>query len=614
MTPSKLLTEFAPRMLRVFTSGSIATVAALVLLTAAGEVGAASLSYAVGAPEVLYKASKRRSAGLNYWMDGSLGIVPLGNGQYDFYAANSTKPVRTTGTLETLGKKKKSVKISGLPKGYFNYVAGGPIYYDAASGRRLMMYHAERHAGSNKNYYSVLGMAVSTDAAGLKFQDLGLIVTPNVTMEQMPHPIEVGGGSFAVTNDHLYVYYRDYLAGGGSSELAVARAPLSTLLSNAYQHAGTSFTKYYAGDWSEPGLGGRSSPLEVGNPANAWSAVSYNDYLGGMVMVSSQWTAVGGDLYMATSSDGVNWSARQPIAVDPGEQMYPSLIGMGPDPTTTGQSFYTYYTDSAKGAFKRWSDAKIVRRQITLNPLLEPPPAPLQSPDWTPVANYQGDYQGGGPAAGWTYAWSASGKLGDAAGYAPLSWSPSAGVYNTTGGATPVYNGTMHNDDYLWLSGASGHPGRSQYYTIAGYTIQPEDGEGLYRLVNSLIHKDTVQTTGEDGLDLRVYLNDALLGSPQPVATSGMFATFNRDLGQLSVGDTVWVMIGSAKNQYYDQFTDFDFTIEKLMPAAEAVQSLAVVPEPAAAAMWAVAAMAFGAASRGRRRRAKLRRSPHPSR
>ena len=70
---------------------------------------------------------------------------------------------------------------------------------------------------------------------------------------------------------------------------------------------------------------------------------------------------------MSTSMDGVNWSPRQAIVADAGEQMYPTLIGTGADPTHTGQSFYAYYTDSAAGAWNRWNDAKLVRRQITLN-------------------------------------------------------------------------------------------------------------------------------------------------------------------------------------------------------------------------------------------------------
>jgi hypothetical protein len=232
--------------------------------------------------------------------------------------------------------------------------------------------------------------------------------------------------------------------------------------------------------------------------------------------------------------------------------------------------------------------------------VVAPPP---QAPQWGAVASYRGDYKPGGPAAGWTYAWSAAGRLGDAASYAPLAWSDSAGVYNTTGAATQVYDGKAHNDDYLMLTPDGGHPGRGKYYTIAGYTIQPEDGDGLYRLVStSLMKSDGVKSKGEDGLDLQVFLNNARLGAAQSVGVDGSIVSFNRDLGQLAVGDTLYVMVGSAKNQNYDLFKGFNFTIEKLMPAALApLAAIQAVPEPAAGLMAAVGA-AWASAALGRRR------------
>jgi hypothetical protein len=105
-----------------------------------------------------------------------------------------------------------------------------------------------------------------------------------------------------------------------------------------------------------------SSALEPGNPANWWSSVSYNEYLDQLVLVSSQWQSggTGPDLYLATSPDGVNWSARQPLVLDAGEQMYPTIIGTGADPQITGQSFYVYYTDG-----KRWKNAQLARRLVS---------------------------------------------------------------------------------------------------------------------------------------------------------------------------------------------------------------------------------------------------------
>ena len=113
-----------------------------------------------------------------------------------------------------------------------------------------------------------------------------------------------------------------------------------------------------------------------------------------------------------------------------------------------------------------------------------------------------------------------TGKLGDASKYANLSWSSVAGAYNTTGGATTVWNGKSHNDDYLTLGLDYGHPGRPGYYTIVGYTIQSDDGAGTYRLNSGSISKaDGVKTGDEDGLELLVYVNNIRMGGIESVLT-----------------------------------------------------------------------------------------------
>jgi hypothetical protein len=598
-----------PRFVHV----SIALVTTLALLSVAP--ASATSIFSVGAKETLLTASQRKSRGLNNWVDGSLGVVYNGNGTYDFYGANGTKPVRTTGTLsDPTNTKKKSVKIANLPKKTFNYVSGGPIYTDSATGTRLMIYHAEKHGKSSKDFYSVLGLAVATDSTGLNFRDLGTIIEPNVPVGQNAYSMDVGGGSFAVMNDQLHVYYRDFTLGGGSSELAVARAPVSQILENALAGVGTQFTKYYNGNWSEAGIGGRASALEVGNPNNNWSSVSYNDYLNQLVMVTADWAGGQPDLYLATSSDGINFSQRQALALDPGEQFYPTIVGTGADPTRSGQSFYVYYTDSKKGSWNRWSDAQLARRLVTFDPsippVVPPPPGPDPNPnpdpgpepipmEWLRLTDYRDEFQPSGPAAGWTYAWNPTGKLGDASKFAPLVWSDSAQAYNTTGVATMVPDKKSHNDDYLQLGSGWGHPGKPKYMPIVGYTIQEEDGAGDYRIVESAIQKgDGTSSKGEDGLGVLVYLNNTLLGSAASVATNGALASFNRELGNLNVGDTIWVMIDPLKSQSYDAFMNFDFSLEKLVPiegGMAAMSFMAVaVPEPSSVALALLAISAVG--------------------
>jgi MYXO-CTERM domain-containing protein len=566
----------------------VAAPLALVLAFVAAQVADASLLYSVGNKEVVYTASQRQSLGLNFWPDGNMGVASAGNGYVHFYGANSSSSVRTTGTLASPGQSKQNVSIFGTASG-LNYIAGGPIYTDSTTGTRLMLYHAEQHFGSAQNYSSSLGLAIATDSTGLRFQDLGLVIQPNQSTFA-GSSLDVGGGSLTLANDYLYVHYRDYLAGGGSSQLAVARAPLSSVLNSAWSRQPAQFTKYYNGAWSQPGRGGLSSPLEAGNPANGWSSVSYNDYLNQFVMVTAQWAPTdNGDLYMAASPDGVNWSSRQAISVGSGEQFYPSIVGTGADPTRTGKSFYVYYTDSVAGAWNRWNDAQLARREITFDPAVTSPPPNPGTIDWTSVSSFVGDFQAGGPAQGWNYLWNPTGKTGNASALTPLKWSSAAGAYNTTGGATQVWtSGKGHTDDYLNLSATGGHPGQAGYNVIASYTIQTDDGAGLYRLSNGAVAKaDSTVSPGEDGLNLMVYVNNALVGATQSVSTNGSFLNFARDLGQLSIGDTVYVMLNAAANQNYDTFRGLDFTIQRggLSTGAPAPNP---VPQPPAPTMaWA---------------------------
>ncbi|MCI0332618.1 MAG: hypothetical protein L0228_05285 [Planctomycetes bacterium] len=579
---------------------------AVVLAAVLIEVGAArAIDFTIGAPEVIYTKSQRKSRGGSYWPDGNLGVVGNGNGTFDFYGANASKSVLTTGTLTDPGASKRSVSITGVPKKTYGYLAGGPVYEDPYSGARLMVYHAEIHHGSAKSFYSVLGMAVSTDLQHRTFRDLGEIIRPNLP----PGVAEVGGGSFAVVDGHFNVYYKEWLADGSTAEVAVARAPMAELMTNALAGQSTAFSKYYNGSWSQPGLGGLASYVETVNPNNSWLSVSYNKYLDQVVMVSSQWSGDGGDLYITTSPDGINWAPRQPIAVDPGEQFYPSIIGAGDDPTRTEQSFYVYYTDSLKGAWNRWSDAQLRRREIVINSpgSIDPSDDSLgYTAEWVPIGDYQSDFQGGSPAEGWTYAWNPKGKLGKSAAYIPLLWSDSAQAYNTTGAATTIPSRKTHPDDFLSFTDDGGHPGLRKYMPMAGYTIQADDGAGLYRIVDSSIQKSNSSLfTKEDGLQVLVYVNDTRLGAGQSVLTDGSLTGFDRYLGTLNVGDTVWVMINPLKNQIEDAFTSFDFSLEKLVYSAQNLQPFAqlrqssAVPEPGAGAL----VLAVLAVYRPRRRR-----------
>jgi hypothetical protein len=102
------------------------------------------------------------------------------------------------------------------------------------------------------------------------------------------------------------------------------------------------------GDFTEPGLGGRDSPLEGvdqihgGNPS-----VHFNDYLGKWVMVYHGWDPQVS--YITASTDLLHW--EKPVflvktANPPGRGWYPTIIGE--TDLRAGRSAHLYYTDMDK--------------------------------------------------------------------------------------------------------------------------------------------------------------------------------------------------------------------------------------------------------------------------
>jgi hypothetical protein len=81
--------------------------------------------------------------------------------------------------------------------------------------------------------------------------------------------------------------------------------------------------------------------------------VSYNTYLGKWIMVAMARPdpdSAHTKLHLFESSDGLNWSGRQQLESDPGSSYYPTIVGLGADPTITDSQFYVYYDAVQAGA------------------------------------------------------------------------------------------------------------------------------------------------------------------------------------------------------------------------------------------------------------------------
>lgn len=164
-------------------------------------------------------------------------------------------------------------------------------------------------------------------------------------------------------------------------------------------------------------------------------------------------------------------------------------------------------------------------------------------------------------ADGWDYLWNASGAIGTAAGnYRSLVWSDAARCYATENAPLPCGG----PGGYLSITSDGGHPGyglqqsetKVDRFTISAFTIKKGE-EGPVRIADSRLKlniRPTDNNGAGGGVELRVYVNDHLISNFVFIATDDQPISFNRPLGSLKAGDTVFVAVGPNQNSFSDSF------------------------------------------------------------
>jgi hypothetical protein len=235
--------------------------------------------------------------------------------------------------------------------------AGPGSVFRAQNGRDLLMiYHGENHTfngvDTNDEFYATICLARSHDN-GLTWQREGAIISgmqpqPSGTP---PRPaMGAGNPSAIVAGGYIYVFYVNLGYNTGPDQTHVARAPVTDDAKPG------SWKKWYDGVFSQPGIGGKSTPvMSLAAPASrtVWAANgigSYNTYLHAYLNVFQ--TAIG--FYYATSPDLLRWQIRgQLFAFGHDEDSpkrgqiwysYPSFFSPEyPNDRTTGRTGYLYY-------------------------------------------------------------------------------------------------------------------------------------------------------------------------------------------------------------------------------------------------------------------------------
>jgi len=235
------------------------------------------------------------------------------------------------------------------------------------AGNLLIVYHAEINTATS--FYSLLGLALSTDDGG-SWIDLGEIVRPNQPYAQDLAGFDLGDSPLVISSDeqYFYVYFPDWIANGTTQPttttvLSVARAPITFVLQAAaaqVPHAAT-FTKYYHGSWSQPGVGGLSSDL---NPDAAYGGgpnVAVDSELERYVLINDDTQHIA----YSESIDGLSWTLPVLLYENQNPQAgvnYAVPIATGVDPNILGQQFYVFFTESSP---EGWPGNTVRRFTIT---------------------------------------------------------------------------------------------------------------------------------------------------------------------------------------------------------------------------------------------------------
>ena len=214
-----------------------------------------------------------------------------------------------------------------------------------------------------------IGAAVSYDD-GNTFQDLGIVLESGDRLDcSSANGFFAGGhGDFSVILDragkYFYFLFSNYGGNLDSQGIAIARMAFE----DRRNPAGAVW-KYFAGDWTEPGVGGRVSPIFPAvvswqrSDTNAfWGpSIHWNTFLNSYVVLMNhaccrpKWPQEG--IYVSFNPDLANpagWTGPSRILANPPDY-YPQVLGVEPDGTDTaaGQTarFYIHGTSKWEIAF-----------------------------------------------------------------------------------------------------------------------------------------------------------------------------------------------------------------------------------------------------------------------
>lgn len=280
---------------------------------------------------------KNGALGMDYFPDESIGRIPDENKLRLLLASRDSSFLVEGDDLLNLKTAKKVLTPGGwgsVDNGY----AGISGVHRHTNGKLYAFYHAEDHQGMPSlgpgrpnGYYATVAVAESSDG-GHNWTKLGPVIVSAKTKDFKAHPnhnargVSLPGITVDRSGKYLYLYYTDQsFSNPGGNQTCVARADLT-----AGPPVPGSFSKYFQGSFSEPGIGGQethvlSAAARQGSFA-MYANPSYVSTLDRYIAVfnilnrrehlaESEAPKISG-IYLAHSQDGINWSEPTQLIAD----------------------------------------------------------------------------------------------------------------------------------------------------------------------------------------------------------------------------------------------------------------------------------------------------------
>lgn len=377
-------------------------VALLGVSTSAGPVGASSvrhrLQLTLTSPE--YSILDVDESGLVGSPDGHVTFFREG-GAIRFWtplAGGLTTELATTNFVDLHAMSDPPVFVLSPSGGsaFDSDYAGGSKVLRLAGGRLAMLYHGEHHLCAGNQAEVAIGLATSDDDGVTWVRQGEIITAPAWTPAPCDERTFYGAGSFSAVvspdREYLYLYFNQWRP-DESGVTRVARARLDSGLG-----PGT-WTKYYRGSWTQPGLGGMAddilpvpdTPADQFERAVAIPTVSWNTTYGMWLAV---YVSITGFWY-SSSVDGLVWNEPRQLfggvvlfapasLVDHQQYIYyPSLISVdaNEDGRTTDTGLLLYAQGGWTSAHHMVARDLIITREI--DPTLPPTGA---TTSWWPWA------------------------------------------------------------------------------------------------------------------------------------------------------------------------------------------------------------------------------------